>query len=49
MFLLAAVSGVLAAMLLPIDGAVPKVMADSFQEPLTRSTLKVPAAVTELT
>jgi hypothetical protein len=48
-FLLAAVSGILAAMLLPIDGAVPKVMADSFQEPLTRSTLKLPAEETALT
>jgi hypothetical protein len=48
-FLLAAVSGILAAMLLPIGGAVPKVMVDSFQGLVTKSTLKLPADVTALT
>jgi hypothetical protein len=48
-FLLAAASAILLAMLLPIGGAVAKVMADSFQEPLTRSTLKLPPVATELT
>jgi hypothetical protein len=48
-FLLAAASAILLAILFPVGGAVAKVMADSFQGLLTTSTLKLPPVATELT